>query len=65
MPLLSLVRSDSPCGGCIGGTLASDGPATVETSDSVEKRVTLRLCEGLQKWRGIHKHDRVRRETVV
>lgn len=65
MSLLPLVGSDSPCGGCIGGTLASDGAATAETSDSVEKKTTLRLSEGLQKWRGRHKHGRVRRETVV
>ncbi len=57
MSLLSLLGSDSPCGECIGGTLASDGPVTAGTSDSVEERMTLRLSEGLQKCRGIHKHE--------
>ena len=36
--LLLLVGSDSPCDGFTGDTDASDGPLSVETSDSVEKK---------------------------
>lgn len=48
--LLLLAGSGSPCGGCIDGALASGGSVSVETSDSVEEKMTLRLSEGLQKW---------------
>lgn len=36
--LLLLAGSGSPCGGCISGTLASGGPVSAETSDSVENK---------------------------
>lgn len=55
---LSLPGPDIHCGGRDGGNLASDEHVSVETSDSVERIMTVRLIEGLQKWR-------VRRETVV
>lgn len=39
------------CGDCIGSTLASDEPVSVETSHSVEERVILRISKGLLKWK--------------
>lgn len=41
MALLLLASSDSPCDGRSGGTLALDGSASMETSDSVGKKMIL------------------------